>query len=145
MGFTVKLNFQAMKDVLKDVIDLTAIEKAVKDFTALPDNTPLLQKVTAIAGVIATVVGAIEWSRVQDGMTADDAISLSVNAVDALVVFEGTVLGFIPIGSIIEAYDNLLVQLLVKLAYEAIRGRNFQPDYKEVIGGIVGGGSPFKM
>ena len=145
MGFTIKFNFQAMKDVLKDVIDLTAIEKAVKDFIALPDSTPLLQKVTALAGIIATVVGAVEWSRVQGGMTADDAINLAVNAVDALIVFEGTILGFIPIGSVIEAYDNLLVQLLVKLAYEAIRGRNFQPDYKEIIGGIIGGGSPIKM
>jgi len=136
MGLKVRINAQGALDELKQFSNVNIVINAVADYMKLPKDASALDKGTKLFAIATAVVTVIQANRIQSGITAENAIDTAVKTLDALFVVEGTLFGILPVGAIIEAYDNIVMNLIVKAAYEAIRGR-FVGTSKEVFNSKV--------
>jgi hypothetical protein len=125
MGIDIKFKPEAMLEVLKEFgVDIRHVIAAVEVFQ---QSDGFLKKAENLFRIAQAVAEAVEWERI-NGLSAEDAIRIGSQALDALFEFSGTVWGVVPAGALLEAYDGTIIDLLLKWAYEAIRDRDNLDD-----------------
>ena len=118
MGLDLRINFDAFLSYIKEQLNVSEIAGLIEQYDPAK---PVVAQFPLIAQIVNALVVSLQWNRENGGWTSDKAVEFGAEALDRLLVFEGTLWGVFPAGALLESADKPLMRLILEQAYRAIR------------------------